>query len=224
MRALVTASFVLLLAAPAAAQRLTVTPPAEGQASHRMGTYAGVEPGEAAPPPALGRVTRRRQARPRPNTILTWPGFTALGDGGSRFFVQTTDAVRPEVRVEEGRVVLLFPNARVHVRNSTRWLETRFFNTPVVRARLERRGRDMAFVLHLRSAVVPQVSTEPEPNGAFHYVYVDFPPGDYAPVVTPAPATQGGLAPEASPPPAPARPEDPSLRLMDGERPPAMQP
>jgi hypothetical protein len=212
---------VLLLAAPAAAQQLSMEP-SQGDA-HRVGAYGGVEPGQAAPPPAIGRVTRRRQGRPQPLRILTWPGFTPLGDGGSRFFVQTTDPIQPEVRAEEGRVVLIFPNAQVHLRNSTRWLETRFFNTPVTRARLERRGRDMAFVLYLRSPAVPRVSTEPGPTGAFHYVYVDFPPGDYAPVVAPAPSG-GGLAPESGPPPAPARPEDPSLRALDNERPPGLRP
>src|SRR5690606_37793750 len=130
--------------------------------------------GESEPPPAYRRVVRRRERARRPTTILTSPGFTPLGDGGSRFFVQTTDPIVPEVRVEEGRVVILFRHTTVHVRNSTRWLETRFFDTPVVRARLERRRRDMAFVLHMRAPAVPRVSTEASPDGAFHYVYVDF--------------------------------------------------
>lgn len=212
---------MLLLAAPAGAQQLSVAEPSPEEA-RPVGSYAGVEPGEAEAPPAYPRVQRRRERRPRPASILTWPGFAPLGDGGSRFFIQTTDPVMPEVRTEDGRVVLLFRNTTVHLRNSTRWLETRFFNTPVLRARLERRRRDMAFVMHMRAPGAPRVTTERSPDGTFHYVYVDFAPGDYAPVVAPPPA--GGLAPEDAPPPAPARELDPSLRALESERPPALQP
>lgn len=197
---------MLLVAAPSSAQDIRVR---DGADARPVGEYAGVEPGEAQPPPALGRVARRRARPPRPSSILTWPGFTPQPDGGSRFFVQTTDPVMPEVSVEAGRVVLLFRNTRIHLRNSARWLETRFFDTPVARARLERRGRDMAFVLYLRAAATPRISTEPAPGAAFHYVYVDFPPGRYAPVQT-----------VPSPPPAPAREVDPAL---DDERPPALR-
>lgn len=191
-----------------------------------LGVYNGVEPGEAQPPPAYRRVVRRQQRRRRRGLILTWPGFAPLGDGSSRFFVQTTQPLQPEVRQEEGRVVILFRNTTIHLRNSGRWLETRFFNTPVLRARLERRRRDMALVLVMRpdTRATPRITSEAAPGGNFHYTYIDFPPGDYAPVVAREPGrastvpnpTQGG------PPPAPARPVDPSIQAMDEERPPGM--
>ena len=163
--------------------------------------------------------------------ILTWPGFSPLGDGGSRFFVQTTEPIMPEVRTEERRVVVVFPRTAIHLTNSRRWLETRFFNTPVLRARLERRRRDMALVMQLRGdfTVQPRVSTEAAPGGNFHYVYIDFPAGDYAPVVSTVPGTNHVRAedtPESvprQPPSAPARQVDPSLSAMDDERPPALQ-
>lgn len=133
--------------------------------------------------------------------------------------------------MEQGRVVVLFRNTTIHLRNSGRWLETRFFNTPVIRARLERRRRDMALVLHLRQAsqntVTPRVHVEAAPNGDFHYVYIDFPPGEYAAVVAaPAAQVRPAVPPAGTPsgpPPAPARANDPSLDAMDNERPPAMQ-
>jgi hypothetical protein len=228
VRRLSIVSAVFAVAIPAHAQQLTLddsgSPPAIGERS--IGLYAGVEPGEAQPPPAFRRITRLRQRRRA--AILTWPGFTPLGDGGSRFFVQTTDPVAPELRVEQGRIVLLFPNTTIHVRNSARWLETRFFNTPVVRARLERRRRHMAFVLYLRAPSSPRISSEPGANGTFHYTYLDFPPGEYAPVIAPAPAglepgvESGGLSPN-EPPPAPMRELDPSLRELDDERPPGLE-
>lgn len=194
------ASLVLFFAMPAAAQSLTLRE-AGAPSDRPADEYAGVEPGEAEPPPAAARAERQRQRRPRPASILTWPGFTPRPGGGSRFFVQTTDPVVPEVRVERDRVVLRFPNTRIHVRNSARWLETRFFDTPVLRARLVRDGRDMTFVLHLRSPATPRVSSAPSSDGRFHYVYIDFPAG----VGAVEPATGSG------PPPAPARAIDSAL-------------
>jgi superfamily II DNA/RNA helicase len=136
-------------------------------------------------------------------------------------------------------VVIVFPNTTIHLRNSARWLETRFFQTPVLRARLERRRREMALVLYMRSAATPQVSTDAAPGGTFHYVYIDFPPGDYgvpAGFVQPAPVQVGPgarVAPSEPPPPAgfppqqppsaPARPLDPSLQALDNEAPPPIQ-
>ena len=213
------------MAAPASAQEPSVRTAAHPRP---IGVYAGVEPGEAQPPPAFGRVTRRRAARGRRSEILTWPGFSPLGNGGSRFFVQTITPVVPELSVEQGRVVLLFRNTTIHLTNSRRWLETRFFNTPVLRARLERRGRHMALVMLLRPGVSlrPAVSSEAAPGANFHYVYIDFPPGAYAPVVTPSTPRAstvppgGGSVRPSGPPAAPPRALDPSLDAMDDERPP----
>lgn len=220
------------MAAPASAQDPQPVQPERSRARvvtpRPVGVYAGVEAGEAQPPPAYRRVVRRQQRRRRGRQILTWPGFSPLGDGGSRFFVQTTVPMQPEVRTEEGRVLVVFRNTAIHLSNSRRWLETRFFNTPVLRARLERRRRDMVLVLRMRgdTMVQPRVSSEAAPGGNFHYVYIDFPPGDYAPVVTTVPGTNTVRAsdtPENQPPSAPARALDPSLDAMDDERPPGMQ-
>lgn len=214
---------LLGLAAPAAAQdapqRDRVRPVLQPRP---LGVYNGVEPGEAQPPPAYNRVVRRQQRRRR-GLILTWPGFAPLGDGSSRFFVQTTEPMQPEVRQEAGRVVILFRNTSIHLRNSSRWLETRFFNTPVLRARLERRRRDMALVLVMRSGVTatPRLNGEAAPGGNFHYTYIDFAPGDYAPVVAREPGRASTVPPGGSgPPSAPARDLDPSIQAMDDERPP----
>ena len=222
-------SLLLGLAAPAGAQEdvSDEVPPSEGVRPalppRPLGVYDGVEPGEAQPPPAYGRVVRRQQ-RGRRGLILTWPGFAPLGDGSSRFFIQTTEPMQPVLLQEEGRVVLLFRNTTIHLRNSSRWLETRFFNTPVARARLERRRHDMALVLFVRGGVsaTPRISSEAAPGGNFHYTYIDFPPGDYAPVVAEAPGRASTVPnPTAGgPPAAPARPLDPSLDAMDYERPP----
>ncbi len=227
MRTLCLAAALGLVSAPALAQDDPAPAPSRARvvAPRPLGVYAGVEAGEAQPPPAYGRVVRRqRRRRGRLRQILTWPGFAPLGDGGSRFFVQTNEPIQPEVRTENRRVVVVFPNTSIHLTNSRRWLETRFFNTPVLRARLERRRRDMALVLLLRAdfTVQPRVTTEVAPGGNFHYVYIDFPPGDYAPVISTVPGTSTVRAADTPehPPAAPARRIDPTL---DDERPPGMR-
>lgn len=231
-RLILVLALALGAASPAAAQDPTASDTEArvepSVAPRPLGVYNGVEPGEAQPPPAFGRVVRRQRAARRQGLILTWPGFAPLGDGSSRFFIQTTEPMAPELFVEEGRVVVLFRNTTIHLRNSGRWLETRFFNTPVLRARLERRRRDMALVLVMRAgaATTPRVASEAAPGGNFHYTYIDFAPGNYAPVVAESPpraSTVPNPTRDGQPPPAPARPLDPSLRSLDDERPPGMR-
>lgn len=185
--------------------------------------YPGVVPG-GGQPPAVERLEHRHGARARA-AILTWPGFSMLPDGGSRFFVQTTEPVPTELRVGADRVEVIFRRTTVHLANSRRWLETQFFNTPVVRARLERRGHDMVLVLHLRAASRPRMS-DASGDGPFHYVYVDFDRGDFLPAEPPPPppgslSTVTAHEPAGAPPPPPPRPvHDP----LDDERPPPIGP
>ncbi len=108
-------------------------------------------------------------------SVLTWPGFQ-MTPNGSRFFLQTTSAPVTETKPSEGRFEVILKNARTHVRNTRRWLDTRYFATPVRRARVERRGRrDLAFVFELRTASTPSVSSGTGPDG-YTYLYVDWPP------------------------------------------------
>jgi hypothetical protein len=197
-------------------------PPAQQQvaAPHEIGHYAGVTPGTSNRPP---RLPQGRQA----NRLVTWPGFQARADGASRFFVQTTNAVSPALQTQQGRVVVTLPNVRIHLRNNRRPLETRFFNTPVSRARVERRGRNVAFVLDLRADVTPTVSTDVGPDG-LHFVYVEFGGGDFLPPEAAQPIEQGRpflqAGPDAppsgqSPPPSGAN-DSTSDPALENERPP----
>lgn len=159
---------VLLLWPRAEAQGTAVV-----QEARDVGEYAGVRPGANNTPP------RARAARNARNTVVTWPGFEPRG--GGRFFVQTTGNIITEVHQSDGRVEVVLKNARTHLRNTRRWLETRFFNTPVRRARIERRGRnDLVFVFAMRQGSTPSVTTGTG-EGGFQFLYVDFPAGDYIP-------------------------------------------
>jgi len=190
-------------AAPAPPPTSTETPPAPPG-------YVGVVPGRAQLPTHL---------RGRPGTsptVVTWPGFQPRADGASRFFVQLTSRVTYEARAENGRYVVLLQGVRIPDRQTGRELDTRFFQTPVTRARLERRGRrDIAFVFDLRAAVTPMVSLDVGADG-YAFLFVEFPPGEYLPGV-PAPAA--GQVGSVSAAPAASAP----AQFADDERPPAMQ-
>jgi len=194
---------------------------------HAVGQYAGVVPGEARQP---SHVAARTGAPP---ILLTWPGFQGRADGASRIFIQTSAPVQYEARSEAGRYVILFRGLRVPVRNNGRTLETRFFNSPVTRARIERRRRDIALVLELRADVTPTVSVEAGANG-YQFLFVTFPAGSYLPpeLASPPPEVveaQGGVSRietiprrDAPPPTQPGQPGAPPP-FRDAEQPPALQ-
>lgn len=99
-------------------------------------------------------------------------------DGGSRFFVQTTEQVIPTITATAERVEIAFHRTSVHLANSRRWLDTQHFNTPARRARLERRGRDWALVIYLRAASTPVVTSHSGDDG-YYFTYIDFPAGQW---------------------------------------------
>lgn len=217
--ALLATSLSLVLAHAAAAQE--PPPPDVGATPRAVGAYEGVVPGEAHDPSHL-----RGRAGATP-AVATWPGFQPRSDGASRFFLQTTAPVSMDIHSEHGRFVVVLHGLRIPDRQTRRALDTRFFNTPVTRSWVERRGRhDVAFVLELRADVTPTVTTERGPDG-YTFFYVSFAAGEYLPP-EPANAAEvgGNTLPSAPPPPAglaQRAQDDPSLHTMDNERPPAMQ-
>jgi hypothetical protein len=139
----------------------------------RADPYQGVTPGGTHDPPRSEAVFRTSQP------LMTWPGFQMLPGGGSRVFIQVSSEPRFETRDEPGRFVILLEGTGVHLRNTRRPLETRYFNTPVKRVRVERRGKQVAVILELRAEAAPRVRTKAGPDGRFHYVLVDFPAGQW---------------------------------------------
>jgi hypothetical protein len=218
----------LALPPPAADAQEVRAVPATTATPHPISEYSGVTPGVSHPPPRAGRLASRRGARARAE-IITWPGFQAQTGGGSRFFVETTGPVTTEIHASEGRVEIVFHETTVHLSNSRRWLETQFFETPVVRARLERRRRDMVLVMQMRAAVTPTISQSTDANG-YHFTYIDFAGGHYlpdAPIAVPQPTPRRDATGTASVRPAspeseatyPTAPDD----SMDDERPPTVE-
>ncbi|MEO0323908.1 MAG: hypothetical protein AAF447_13190 [Myxococcota bacterium] len=139
-----------------------------------VGDYAGVSPGGTNPPPSEARARRAGAA------LVTWPGFDPEL-GGGRFFLQLTAPVESTTQASPGRFEVILRNVGTHVRNTRRPLITRFHDTPVDQARVERRGRqDLAFVFTLRRDVRPSVRQADGPGG-YRYLFIDWPEGQYLP-------------------------------------------
>lgn len=131
--------------------------------------YGGVTPGadssENLPPKA--------EEIPQDALMLTWPGFMMQEDG-SCFFVQTSKPVKFGTRKLDGRLELVMHQTRVHLKTNFLPLETAFFDTPVTRATVQRRGKkDVVMILEMREDVTPSITQEKGKDG-FNYVFVKF--------------------------------------------------
>jgi hypothetical protein len=151
---------------------LLVLGPWEVVAAAQGSSYGGVTPGSESSanlPPKADEI-------PQGAVMLTWPGFMMQKDGGSCFFVQTSQPVEVATRQSEGRLELVLRNTRVHLKNNFRPLETQFFDTPVTRATIQRKGpKDSVMVLEMRKDATPTVTQEKGKDG-FNYVFLKFAP------------------------------------------------
>ena len=133
-------------------------------------SYGGVTPGsdnsENLPPKA--------EEIPEGALMLTWPGFMMHKDGGSCFFVQTSQTVETAWKKSEGRFELVLRNTQVHLKNNFLPLETQFFDTPVMRATvLPKTRRDVVMVFEMREDAMPTITQKKGKDG-FNYVFVKF--------------------------------------------------
>ena len=141
-------------------------------ASAQGSSYAGVTPGSET----SDNVPPKAEEIPEGALMLTWPGFIMQKDGGSCFFVQTSQPVQTAYKKSEGRVELVLRNTQVHLKNNYLPLETQFFDTPVTRATVQRKGRkDVVMVFEMREDVMPTISQKKGKDG-FNYVFVKFAP------------------------------------------------
>ncbi len=182
---ILTSAFCLTTAAAGAQEALPAGTPTTG--------YAGVCPGSGNPPAVSV------PAGQAPATI-TWPGFQILPDQGTRIFLQATVPFTYSTETRGKTFIVSMGDVRIAGENNGRPLETRFFNTPVLRVSIKRVKKETQLVLELRSDIAPRVRTETGANGYF-FLEIDFPPGQYieapAPVVTAAPAAPAPVAPAA---------------------------
>lgn len=140
---------------------------------HLSGQYKGVCPGTKHTPP-VARTVR--------GNAITWPGFQVLPQGGSRIFVQSTSPVGQRLERQAGLIIVHLGAAKLAHDNNARPLVTHFFNTPVEEAAVRVRGGQASLVLRMRAgatAVTPTLRAEAQEGTGLHFLYVDFPAGQY---------------------------------------------
>jgi len=103
---------------------------------------------------------------------LVWTGFQVT-DSGSRVFVQTTTEVELKVENAKGGVIVTLHNCRIHMRNNSRMLDTRFFASPVERIAVHQRRRDIQLDIALRAPAQSTPRQEAGPGGT-HFWVIDF--------------------------------------------------
>lgn len=141
----------------------------ESTAPEQRSSYQGVTPGSDNPPPKAEEI-------PEGAHMLTWPGFMMRKEGASCFFIQTSQPVEFASKKSEGRFELVLRNTKVHLENNFRPLETQYFDTPVTRATVQRKGqKDLVVVFEMRDDVTPTIKQEKGKDG-FNYVFVELPP------------------------------------------------
>jgi hypothetical protein len=224
-------STLLLAVTSAHAQEVALNPKGKERKAqqdgteHPPGTYAGVKPGGAAPPGNLAKPGSRP-------VEITWPGFQMQPDGSSRVFLQTTVPVDARPTMAGNKVIVDLGNALIVVGTNRFPLFTQYFNTPVTRVEIKRARKHTTLEITLRAPIEPRVSSEQAPSG-FHFLYLDFPAGDYAPKTAPIETSAAPLPP---PKPEGADYDNPShleggatgqgrasaSTAMDGELPPGM--
>lgn len=169
----------------------------DAPSGHRLGSYAGVQPGSGSAPPVAAPKT---DSRP----MITWPGFQMRQDGTSRVFIQSTSQLTQVTTTGPAKFNVHLPGAKIAGNTNKLPLETRFFNTPVSRVNLEVQKDGVTLVLDLRADVSPVVSSERGPSG-YYFLYIDLPKGEYV-------KTQPPVA-DAAPPLPPAAPAERARHL-----------
>jgi len=105
---------------------------------------------------------------------LVWTGFQVT-ESGSRVFVQTTAEVELKVEQAKSGVTVTLHNCRIHMRNNSRMLDTRFFASPVARIAVHQRHRDIQLEIALRAPAQSTPRQEAGPGGT-HFWVIDFAP------------------------------------------------
>ena len=139
-------------------------------ASAEDSSYGGVTPGAES----SDNLPPKAEEIPEGALMLTWPGFMMHKDGGSCFFVQTSQPVETAWKKSEGRFELVLRNTQVHLKNNYLPLETQFFDTPATRATVQRKAKkDVVMVFEMREDVMPTITQKKGKDG-FNYVFVKF--------------------------------------------------
>ena len=100
-------------------------------ATHPEGQYGGVVPGQHVDP--------KEKARRPPKGTLSWIGFEAKS-GGSEIFLQSIAPFEVAQHIEKGVLIVNLTGLNQLGQNTWRFVDTRFFATPLARVVARRVG------------------------------------------------------------------------------------
>jgi hypothetical protein len=112
-------------------------------APNPAGFYSGVSVQGNHVPPFPAKQTGT------PPAVLTWTGFERAPEGSRVFFELSSEAVH-EVTSNGLTLRIRIRNTKVNVRNNTRYLDLRYFETPVRTVKVTRKGRDTVATVVLK--------------------------------------------------------------------------
>lgn len=130
--------------------RYTKTSDPTYAAPNPAGFYSGVSVQGNHVPPFPAKQTGA------PPVVLTWTGFERAPEGSRVFFELSADATH-EVTNDGLTLRIRMRNTKVNVRNNTRYLDLRYFKTPVRTVKVTRKGRDTIATVVLKREAVPTV-------------------------------------------------------------------
>lgn len=130
--------------------RYTKTSDSTYAAPNPAGFYSGVSVQGNHVPPFPAKQTGA------PPVVLTWTGFERAPEGSRVFFELSAEATH-EVGSDGLTLRIRMRNTKVNVRNNTRYLDLRYFKTPVRTVKVTRKGRDTIATVVLKREAVPTV-------------------------------------------------------------------
>lgn len=156
---------LMLPVAPALAQEAPST------GSNAEGDYGGVHPGQPRKPDP-GKKPRR----PPPKGTLAWIGFEAK-DGGAEVFLQSAAAFEVSQRLDGGVLVVTLNGVSRLGANTSRPIDTRFFETALARITARKKGRGIEVRVAFKNpkeATQGTVRTSVDTDGTY-FVHLTFP-------------------------------------------------
>jgi hypothetical protein len=140
-------------------------------APNPAGFYSGVSVQGNHVPPFPAKQTGT------PPAVLTWTGFERAPEGSRVFFELSSEAVH-EVTSNGLTLRIRIRNTKVNVRNNTRHLDLRYFETPVRTVKVTRKGRDTVATVVLKREALHTIEMV-DGKAGYKLLVVQF--GDAAP-------------------------------------------
>lgn len=112
------------------------------------GYYSGVSIDGNHVPPHPARALGSKPA------LLTWTGFERT-TGGSRVFFELSADIDTKLDIKGSTITLRMVNTKLNRRNNGRFLDLRWFRTPVASIKVTRKGKDALAIVQLKRAASP---------------------------------------------------------------------